>query len=62
MLKNYADNNIITSVYTGILACQYGMNPTDTVTTYKNCYRDAIEQSSLVWVNLLERLCTPNGI
>ena len=51
MLKNGTDTHIITSVGSGILACQYGMNSTYIFTPENTCYRDMIEQSSLLWFN-----------
>ena len=51
MSKNDAYPHIITSVCTGISACQYGINPTIILTTNNICYRDVIEQSILVCFN-----------
>ena len=59
MLKNYADTHIITSVCSGILACQYGINTNLIVTTYNVCYRDVLEQLSFLWFKFIGDIMYP---
>ena len=51
--------HIITSVCSGIFSCQYEINPAHIVTTNKTCYIDVLEQSFLLWFNLIEENMYP---